>query len=147
MSYDLKIERLIDAPPEDVFNAFVDPAANKQWYADRPGDTVTATCDLRVGGKWSVAFGPSPDELFREDNEFVEVDPPHRLAYGSKFTNPDGSSFHTDLLVTFEGQGGKTLLTILQTGFENEKDRNDHRGGWPGFIDRLEKLVTTGSAR
>ena len=147
MSYDLKIERLIDAPPEEVFDSFVDPEANKQWFADRAEDTVTATCDLRVGGMWSVAFGPSSDELYREDNEFVEVDPPRRLAYGSKFTNPDGSSFHTDLVVTFEDQGGKTLLTILQTGFESEQERNAHQGGWPGFIDRLERLVTTGSAR
>jgi uncharacterized protein YndB with AHSA1/START domain len=60
---------------------------------------------------------------------------------------PDGRSFHTDLVVTFEDQGGKTLLTILQTGFESEKDRNDHQGGWPGFIDRLERLVTNGSYR
>jgi uncharacterized protein YndB with AHSA1/START domain len=147
VSYDLKIERLIDAPPEEVFNAFVDPEANKQWYADRPEDTVTSTCDLRVGGMWSVSFGPSPDVQYREDNEFVEVQPPHRLAYSSWFTNADGRKFHTDLVVTFEDQGGKTLLTILQTGFESEKDRNDHQGGWPGFIDRLERLVTTGSAR
>ncbi len=141
MSYDLKIERLIDAPPEEVFNTFIDPEANKQWYADRPGDTVIASCDLRVGGKWNVAFGPSADELYREDNEFVEVDPPRRLSYDSEFTMPDGRSFHTDLVVTFEDQGGKTLLTILQTGFESEQDRNDHLGGWPGFIDRLEQVV------
>jgi uncharacterized protein YndB with AHSA1/START domain len=141
MSYDLRIERLIDAPVEEVFHAFTDPEANREWYADRPGDTVIASCNLRVGGMWSVAFGPSADELYREDNEFVEVDAPRRLAYGSTFTNPNGSSFHTDLVVTFEDQGGKTLLTIVQTGFESEKDRNDHQGGWPGFIDRLELLV------
>jgi uncharacterized protein YndB with AHSA1/START domain len=29
MTYDLRIERIIDAPPEVVFDAFVDPEAQK----------------------------------------------------------------------------------------------------------------------
>jgi hypothetical protein len=33
-------------------------------------------------------------------------------------------------------------MTIVQTGFPDAAIRDDHQGGWPGFIDRLEQVVT-----
>jgi uncharacterized protein YndB with AHSA1/START domain len=48
----------------------------------------------------------------------------------------------TTVTVTFESQNGKTLLTIRQTGFEREEDRDGIQGGWPGILDTLERLVS-----
>jgi uncharacterized protein YndB with AHSA1/START domain len=36
MSHDLTVERVFDAPPGIVFDAFTDPAAQKELYADAP---------------------------------------------------------------------------------------------------------------
>ena len=33
MSPDLGLERLLDAPPGEVFKAFTDPEAHKEWFA------------------------------------------------------------------------------------------------------------------
>jgi hypothetical protein len=71
---------------------------------------------------------------------------PYRLAYRSRFHLPDGSSFDTDLVVTFEPRQGKTLLTIVQSGFERIEHRDAHQGGWPGFIDRLVRVVAARQA-
>jgi uncharacterized protein YndB with AHSA1/START domain len=141
VSYDLRLERLIDATPEEVFDAFTDPEAQKQWYLDHEGWVAEAGGELRAGGRWEVAFGPPNQAPYREANVFTEVRRPHRLAYRSTFHMPDGTSFDTALVVTFEAKHGKTLLTIVQSGFASEKDRNDHQGGWPGFLDRLERVV------
>jgi uncharacterized protein YndB with AHSA1/START domain len=143
MTYDLRLERLIDATPEEVFDAFTDAEAHLSWYEDNPGWNVESRVDLRPGGTWVTAFGPSGETPYREENVFTEVDRPARLAYTSTFHNADGTSFETDLVVTFEPRGDKTLLTIVQSGFENEHDRDDHLGGWPAFIDRLDHYVTT----
>ena len=141
MTYDLQLERLVDATPEEVFDAFTDPEAHREWYADGPDSEVESAVDLRVGGVWSTSFGPRGSVPYREDNSFSVVERPGRLVYRSTFTMPDGSSFDTDLDVTFEPRDGKTLLTIRQSGFERESDRDDHQGGWPGFLDRLEQVV------
>ena len=141
MSHELRLERLFDASPEEVFDAFTDPAAHEEWYVDQPSFVVTSTVDLRPGGTWDVSFGPAGEAPFREVNVFREVDRPRRLAYTSAFVMPDGSSFDTDLVITFDARAGKTLMTIVQTGFEREQDRDDHKGGWPRFIDRLEEVV------
>jgi uncharacterized protein YndB with AHSA1/START domain len=58
VSHDLRQERLYDAAPEVVFDAFTDPDAQKELYADAPDWIVEAECDLRVGGRWTIAFGP-----------------------------------------------------------------------------------------
>ena len=142
MAHDLRLERRFDARPEAVFDAFTDPEAHQHWYKDDPGYAVTSTVDLRVGGVWETAFGPQGASPFREVNRFTEVDRPHRLAYSSTFVEPDGTSFDTQVLVLFEAQRDGTLMTLLQTGFASEKDRDDHEGGWPGFLDRLGRLVT-----
>jgi uncharacterized protein YndB with AHSA1/START domain len=141
MSHELRLERLFDASPEEVFDAFTDPSAQEEWCVDQPGFVVTSTVDLRVGGTWDMRFGPAGEAPYREVNVFREVDPPNRLAYTSAFVMPDGSSFDTDLVITFEARADKTLMTIVQAGFEREQDRDDHRGGWPSFLDRLERVV------
>jgi uncharacterized protein YndB with AHSA1/START domain len=94
-----------------------------------------------VGGRWTVAFGPPGSELYRETNLFIEVDRPRRLVYTSTVTMPDGSSFDTGMEVTFEEQDGRTRMTIRHTGFPTAELRDDHQGGWPGFLDRLQGVV------
>ena len=141
MSHDLRVERWFDATPEEVFDAYTDPAAQREWYQDQPGWIVQAECDLRVGGQWTVAFGPPGAEPYRETNVFKQVDRPRRLVYTSRVTMPDGSGFDTGMVVTFQERDGRTQMTIVHTGFPSAELRDDHRGGWPGFLDRLERVV------
>jgi uncharacterized protein YndB with AHSA1/START domain len=141
VSHDLRVERWFDATPEEVFDAYTDPAAQREWYQDEPGWIVQAACDLRVGGRWTVAFGPPGAEPYRETNVFEQVDRPRRLVYTSRVTMPDGSSFDTGMEVIFQERDERTQMTIVHTGFPNAELRDDHRGGWPGFLDRLERVV------
>ena len=141
MSHDLRVERWFDATPEEVFDAYTDPAAQREWYQDQPGWIVQAECDLRVGGRWTVAFGPPGAEPYRETNVFKQVDRPRRLVYTSRVTMPDGSSVDTGMEVTVQDRDGRPQMTIVHTGFPSAELRDDHRGGWPGFLDRLERVV------
>jgi hypothetical protein len=43
--------------------------------------------------------------------------------------------------LTFEEQDGKTLLTIVQGGFESEEDRDSYLSGAPDFLDALQRVV------
>ena len=98
MSHELKFERLIAAPPERVFDAFTDPAGQHEFYGtDAPGWIVDSRCDLRVGGVWSIAFGPSPDELYHHRHIFELIDRPRRIVITSTETRLDGSSFDVDV--------------------------------------------------
>jgi len=142
MTHDLRIERLLDGSPDEIFDAFTDGDAMKEWYQDNPGWVVEVPAvDVRVGGTTIVTFGPRGEEPYREEMTYSEVDAPSRLAYLEVFRMPDGSRFDTNIVLTFDAQDGKTLMTIVQTGFPNAEQRDAHQGGWPGFIDRLERVV------
>jgi uncharacterized protein YndB with AHSA1/START domain len=149
MTYELKVERLIAATPEDVFDAYTDPAAQKIWY-QLLGDPmiVENEVDLRVGGKWVSSWGFSPEEMFRETNVFEVVDRPRRLVSTSVGSTPDGLTLETHVEVTFEAQGGKTLMTVIQTGFPSEEMRDFFAGtAWNGAFDRLEAYFTNLAGR
>lgn len=144
MTYDLRIERLIDALPEDVFDAFIDPEAQRTLYENHEETNwmVESAVDLRVGGTWTIEFGKHEEVPFRETNVFTEVDRPRRLSFTSTmFKGPYGGSFDTTVTVTFENRDGKTLLTILQSGFEDREERDMIQSGWPSILDALETYV------
>ena len=141
MSFDLRLERTYDAAPEVVFDAFTDPEAQQELYADAPDWIVEATCDLRVGGRWTIAFGPPGDTPARETNVFQVVERPRRLVYASTMAMPDGSNIDTTMEVTFEEEAGRTRLTIVQRGFPTPERREEFAGGWSSILDRLLRVV------
>jgi uncharacterized protein YndB with AHSA1/START domain len=143
VSHELRLERLFDAPPDIVFDAFVDPAAQKELYADGPDWIVESECDLRVGGRWSIVFGPPGREPARETNVFEVVDRPRRLLYRSTMTMPDGSSFDTDVVATFVDEEGRTRMTLVQSGFPRAELSAEFTDGWAGILDELARVVGT----
>ncbi|MGH8872085.1 MAG: SRPBCC family protein [Acidimicrobiia bacterium] len=139
MSYELRVERLIDATPEEVFDAYTDPEAQKIWFTILDeGMIVENQVDLRVGGEWVSAWGFSPDQMFRETQVFQVVDRPHRLVTKSSGSSPEGDRMVTDIEITFRDEGGKTLMTVVQTGFPSEETRDFFANtAWIGLFERI----------
>ncbi len=145
MSYELRVERLIAATPEEVFDAYTDPVAQQAWFTILdPEMIVENEVDLRVGGKWVSVWGFSLDQMFRETNVFEVVDRPNRLVSTSSGSSPDGMTLETHVEITFEEQNGKTLMTVIQSGFPDEETRDFFASmAWIGAFDRLEAYLGT----
>lgn len=143
--FDIRLQRLIDAAPDAVFHHWVDPVARTGWYAPEEGWIVEADSDLRVGGAWSVSFGPTPGEMYRDEGVFEVVDPPHRIVSTVLMHFPTAPSFETRIEVTFEdAPGGRTLLTLFDSGYPTEELRDGHASGWPAFLDAFERTLVGG---
>ena len=147
MTHDLRVERVYAAAPEVVFDAFTDPDAQREMYAEEPGWIVWSECDLRVGGRWTIEFGP-PDGLpSRETCVFEVVDRPRRLVFRSTMSMPDGSSVDTRTNVTFtETAGGQTRLTVVQSGFPAAGLRDEFTEGWGSILAGLSRVVAARTA-
>lgn len=142
----LRYERLIQASPEQVFDAFTSPEGQREIYGqDEPGWIVESRCDLRVDGTWSVSFGPEPGELYQHDNVFEEIERPHRIRMTTTENRLDGSQLVIDVEFTFEARGAATLMTMTQSGFPTDELRDEHALGLPTGFDNLERVVA-GSA-
>jgi uncharacterized protein YndB with AHSA1/START domain len=142
MSDDVTVARLVDATPEEVFDAFTSPGGQEAFYGqDDPGWIVRSQCDLRVGGAWTVEFGPSPRELYQHRHVFTVIDPPQRLVVSTTETRLDGSTLRFEGEFTFEARGRKTLITMTQRGLPTAQLREEHQRGVPNAIARLERLI------
>ncbi|MFI2710681.1 SRPBCC domain-containing protein [Micromonospora sp. NPDC018662] len=144
MTIDMRMTRQLPARPDEVFDAYTDAEKQKVWFSildEEPG-IVEIEVDLRVGGKQTAVWGPSPDALFRETQTFLEIDRPHRLVTESTGSGPDGATMTTRIEITFEEKDGGTLMTVVQSGFPAPEVRDFFVGEvWSGAFDRVEAYL------
>jgi uncharacterized protein YndB with AHSA1/START domain len=63
----LRIERIIDARPAAVFEAWTSPVAMAVWYRENDDwDVHVVEHELRVGGAYRVEWGPRGEKPYVE---------------------------------------------------------------------------------
>ena len=146
MSYDLKLERILDAPAELVFDTIVDPAFADEIYGHHlEGWTALRfDIDFRVGGKWTLEFGPrdgsGPNDV--ATSVFTAIERPRLISYdATMFLNQWGRSVTFTETVTIEDQDGKTLVTLVMSGIELEADRDSFLEGVPAYLDGVQRTA------
>ena len=129
---ELRIVRTIDAPIEDVFAAWTDPAIMARWFFAGEGWTVDVQADVRVGGAFSLLMH-GKTENFLCSGFYREITPPRRLVF--TWT----SYAATDTLVTLllRDVDGKTELTLTHEGLVEAAVRQTHADGWGGCLANL----------
>jgi uncharacterized protein YndB with AHSA1/START domain len=103
---ELVVTRTFNGPPRLVFEAWTKPDLFRQWWLPKSMGMSLRSCemDVRVGGTYRLEFEPDGVAFF---GTYREVTPHSRLVWTNE--ESDESSVTT---VTFEEQGGKTLLVM-----------------------------------
>ena len=106
------VTRTINGPARVVFEAFTRAELLKRWWVPKSMGMTLLSCevDARVGGTYRLVFDhdPEPVAFF---GTYVEVTPNARLAW----TNEEGGEGGSVTTVTFEEQGGRTLVVVRET--------------------------------
>jgi uncharacterized protein YndB with AHSA1/START domain len=140
MTGDIRYERIIEAPPEEVFDAFTSGGGQLAFYGkDDRGWIVQSESEVRVGGAWTIRFGPSPEQLYRHRHVFIAIDRPRQLLLSTTETRLDGTTLKYESEFTFQAVNGRTLLTMIQRGLPTDELRAEHSRGVPNAFDRLEQ--------
>lgn len=114
---ELVITRLIHAPRTLVFEVWTDPEHIRHWWGPDGFSNTISKMEVRPEGVWEfVMHGPDGVD-YKNKCIFTEVVKPERLAY----SHVSGPTFN--VVVTFEEQEGKTLLTMRMT-FDTGEQRN-----------------------
>ena len=146
MTYDLRVERFFDAPPELVFDTIVDPTAQADLFTGvvEGWGLRSSRIDLRVGGTWDFEFGPldGDGEADTITNVFTEIDRPRVLAYDvTMYVSEWGRTVTYSERITFEAQDDGTLLVVEERGFESAEDRDSFLSGTPTWVDAVHRVV------
>jgi uncharacterized protein YndB with AHSA1/START domain len=132
----LGVERVIGAPPEAIFDAFV-----ALYDSERPDWVTDSQLDLRPGGRWSVAFQVPGGPAFREERVITAVERPHQLAYDMTAVYDDAPGFATTVEVTVGAAADGHRIRLEQRGFPTVQTRDDFAGAWPDVLAEVARRV------
>jgi uncharacterized protein YndB with AHSA1/START domain len=129
----LIITRLLDAPVETVFGAWIDPEQATRWWGPKGFIPVSCTIDARVGGTWRRVMHSRDGIEHRAHGVYREIAAPSRLVFTYSWEN----GHETLVTLTLTARGNQTELTLRQEVFNTVAARDDHRGGWSSCLDRF----------
>ena len=143
----LMIERVFDAPREEVFKAWTDDNLLMQWFCSKGFRVVFADIDLRPGGAWRTGMESPEGKVFIEAGEYKEITPPERLVMTWAWEDAQGEECAIDhetlVTVTFSvHEDNKTKMQFKQEVFFTEKTRDGHSQGWSEAFDNLELFLS-----
>lgn len=139
-SYDLRMERTLQAPVDRVWAALTDAGQIARWFG--PGEEFRIEVlewDCRIGGKYRVAMHHRDGPTHTCFGEFKELEPEVRIAYTWAWEGQPPM----DTIVTFAltAEAERTRVEFTHTGFPAEEAREQHRMGWTGSLQRLASVV------
>ena len=92
----LPLERTEEAQNGRYLHQELQSGADDRTYGEGDGDwIVRSESDVRVGGAWTIHFGPSAEELYRHHHVYEEIERPSRLLLSTtegRITSPDFDS-------------------------------------------------------
>lgn len=133
---ELIIVRTIEAPPEAVFAAFVEPEKIALWWGPDDGPVLSAEVDPRVGGRFHIRFRLAADGSEHGSSGVFEVfDPPGRLSMSWAWDDEAGP--HSRVDVTFRPVRQGTEITLIHSRLPDARTRDGHEKGWNGALDKL----------
>jgi uncharacterized protein YndB with AHSA1/START domain len=140
---ELVVTRVLRAPRERVFRSWTDPVQAMQWWGPKWHPAILLEMDVRVGGTWrgklrSVADG----SVLSHRGVFREIVEPSLLSFTFAWDEEGERGLETLVTLTFEDLGGKTRLTLRQSPFQSDGERDGHGEGWSSALDRLDDAVS-----
>ena len=132
-SASVEVTRRFAAPPERVFDAWLDPEGVGRWlFATAEGRMERVSVDPRVGGRFQIDERRG-DELARHWGTYVEIDRPRRLVFDFATSFEDTP---TGVTVTIAADGDGSILTLRHERVGSEwEDRT--RQGWSMILAHL----------
>lgn len=90
MSGTVRLHRVLNAPPERVFKAFLDPDALVKWMAPHGFTAKVHHLDPQVGGSYKMSFTNfSTGHSHSFSGKYIEIVPNQLLRYTDQFDDPD----------------------------------------------------------
>ena len=115
------VGRVIDAPPDLVFEAFTEVRHLSRWWGPEGFSTTTRSFEFRVGGEWVFTMHGPDGTVHPEWITWTAILPPERieLIHGESRDDPDAFAS----VLTFTPEGAATRIE-LRTVFPTRELRD-----------------------
>ncbi len=146
--FELKIERMMDAPPAKLWRCWTEPALMEQWFCPKPWRVSDVRLDLKPGGEFFCVMNGPDGERFENPGVYLAIEPERRIVTTDAFKPgwvPADRAFMT-AEVTFEDVGGGKTRYVARAMHWSEEAMKEHEAmgfheGWGKVADQLEELA------
>lgn len=137
----IKLHRVLKAPPERVYRAFLDAGAMCKWLPPNGFTGQVHHLEARVGGTYKMSFTNfTTGKSHSFGGEYLELVPNERIRHTDRFDDPNmpGEMQNT---ITLKQVSVGTELNIVQEGVPAFIPREACYLGWSESLALLAKLV------
>ena len=137
----IRLHRVLQAPPERVYRAFLDAGAMAKWLPPNGFTCQVHHLDPKVGGTYKMSFTNfTTGKSHSFGGEYIELIPNEHLRYNDRFDDPNlPGEMQTTVTLTKVSVG--TQLNIVQEGVPAVIPPEACYLGWQESLTLLAKLV------
>jgi uncharacterized protein YndB with AHSA1/START domain len=137
----VKLHRVLQATPERVYKAFLDPDAMAKWLPPNGFTGRVHEMDARVGGHYKMSFTNfSTGNSHSFGGEFLELVENERLRYSDRFDDPNLPG-EMETTVDIKKVSVGVELSVVQTGIPEAIPAEACYLGWQESLRLLTLLV------
>jgi uncharacterized protein YndB with AHSA1/START domain len=141
MAHTITLHRVLQAPPERVYRAFLDPDAMGKWLPPNGFTAKVHHMDAKVGGTFRMSFTNfSSGNTLSFGGEYLELVPHTRLRYTDVFDDPNLPGVMT-VTVDLKAVSCGTEMHVSQTGVPEMIPAESCCVGWQESLTLLAQLV------
>lgn len=136
----VRVQRIMPAPPAEVFDEWLDPDALTEWMCPRPARVVGVTLDPRVEGILRFDVDDEGTQVLIT-GQFLEIDRPHLLRFtwsNSDWPDPTVTSV---VEVRFAPAADAQTLMSIEHRLVPATEFDDFHNGWTLTADQLAALL------
>ena len=137
----VRLHRVLRAPPERVYRAFLDADARVKWLPPNGFTGKVHESNATVGGNYRMSFTNfSNGQSHSWGGTYLELVPNERLRYSDRFDDPNLPGEMT-VTVTLKAVSVGTEMNVLQEGIPDAIPAEACYLGWQESLVLLAKLV------
>ena len=130
------VRRVLPAPPDVVYDEWLDPAGLAEWMCPRPARAVKVSLEPSVGGMLRIDIEDRGFSLY-VTGRYLELDRPRRIRFTWSCSDWADPTVQSVVTVTLDRHGAdETMMTIEHEQLPPEQV-DSHGNGWTRIAAQL----------
>jgi uncharacterized protein YndB with AHSA1/START domain len=139
----VRVQRVMPAAPDLVFNQWLDPESLQEWMCPRPVRVIDVTVEPHVGGVVRIDVDDSGTRVLIS-GQFLTIDRPNLLRFTWANSNwPDPTS-ESVVNVSFEPVGDDETLMSIEHSLLPPAEFESFDAGWTLTVEQLAAVLDAG---
>lgn len=148
---ELVTTRILNAPIELVWKAWIIPERVKKWWGPKGFTSPFCKIDFKVGGKYVFCMRDPKGKRLWSTGVYKEIVPLKKIVVTDSFADRKGNVVHASYYgfvdedwplelqatITFDNLGTRTKMTLYYIGIPSGKLGEDTRISWNQSFDKL----------